>query len=58
MHVLAGITAMSVIVVCICLSSTAQGVDMNKLKSAGEFICNFLQRPSSSKVALALNSKL
>lgn len=34
------------------------GVDMNKLKSAGEFICNFLQRPSSSKVALALNSKL
>jgi hydroxymethylglutaryl-CoA lyase len=34
------------------------GVDLTKLISAGEFITNFLQRTSGSKVAMAMSSKI
>jgi hydroxymethylglutaryl-CoA lyase len=33
------------------------GVDMRKLAAAGEFICNFLGRPTQSRVARAMSAK-
>lgn len=33
------------------------GVDMDKLIAAGNFICDFLGRPSGSKVAQAIAAK-
>lgn len=33
------------------------GIDLQKLISAGEFICKFLQRSSNSKVAQALQRR-
>lgn len=33
------------------------GVDLRKVISAGEFVCKFLDRPTKSKVALALQGR-